>query len=224
MGRRSDHSPAELKGLLLDRATAIIAADGVAALTARRLATQTGYSVGTVYNVFAHLDDLIVQVNARTLAHLHHHLTAAQPRAPDAPPDARLHALAAAYVAFTTRSRHLWNALFDHRPTREVALPPGYAAQIVALFALIEAPLTEILGPGHEAARARAARALWAGLHGLCSLSQTDKLALISPDSLDVLVASFLDDYLAGLRVRAATAPDPPTPAPPRRGSKSPQF
>lgn len=39
-------------------------------ITARRIATNIGYSPGTLYNVFVNLEDLIVQLNIDTLNEL----------------------------------------------------------------------------------------------------------------------------------------------------------
>jgi AcrR family transcriptional regulator len=43
---------------------------GLAALKARDLAREAGCSVGTIYNVFEHLEALILCVGSRTLAML----------------------------------------------------------------------------------------------------------------------------------------------------------
>ena len=43
---------------------------GLAALKARDLAREAGCAVGTIYNVFEHLDELILCVGSRTLAML----------------------------------------------------------------------------------------------------------------------------------------------------------
>src|SRR5215472_18591366 len=55
---------------LIDAAEHTISESGLAALKARDLARAAGCSVGTIYNVFAHLDELILCVGSRTLAML----------------------------------------------------------------------------------------------------------------------------------------------------------
>src|SRR6478736_441854 len=67
MARRSDHAPEELKRLALEAAEAIALEEGLRGLTVRRVAERIGYAPGTIYNLFANLDDLIVQLNGMTL-------------------------------------------------------------------------------------------------------------------------------------------------------------
>ena len=57
---------AELKKKALQSAELIVVEEGLAALTARRVAGETGFSVGTLYNIFGHLDGLIAEVNLAT--------------------------------------------------------------------------------------------------------------------------------------------------------------
>ena len=67
MGRRSSHTPQQLRALVLDAAQEIIEAQGLAGLSAREIARRIGYSPGTIYNVFANLDDVVLNVEARVL-------------------------------------------------------------------------------------------------------------------------------------------------------------
>ena len=71
MARRSDHSREQLRRLALDSARQITAEEGLRGLKARRVAREIGYTIGTIYNVFEDLDDLIVQMNAETLGALY---------------------------------------------------------------------------------------------------------------------------------------------------------
>jgi AcrR family transcriptional regulator len=61
MARRSDHSRDELYNLAMTAARDIVRREGMAALTARGLATAIGYSPGTLYNLFDSLDELALQ-------------------------------------------------------------------------------------------------------------------------------------------------------------------
>ena len=54
----------------------IVAAEGLSALQARRVAQEAGCSVGTIYNLYDGLDDLIINVNAATLEDLGANLNA----------------------------------------------------------------------------------------------------------------------------------------------------
>ena len=73
MARRSDHSRPELTRLALDAARGIVVKDGITALSGRKIASEIGYTVGTLYQIFDDMDDLVERMNAETLAHLYDH-------------------------------------------------------------------------------------------------------------------------------------------------------
>ena len=67
MARRSEHSLEELKALVLDAAETIVIDEGFSELKVRKIAMEIGYTVGSIYMVFANMADLIMHINARTL-------------------------------------------------------------------------------------------------------------------------------------------------------------
>src|SRR5215472_3034880 len=69
MAKQADRHAA-LRTRLIDAAERTIADKGLAALKARDLARETVCAVGTIYNVFEHLDELILCVGSRTLVML----------------------------------------------------------------------------------------------------------------------------------------------------------
>src|SRR6516164_10889056 len=79
---RQTNRHAVLREQLIDAAERTIASKGLAALRARDLARETGCAVGTIYNVFEHLDELVLCVGSRTLAMLDAALEAARSRGP----------------------------------------------------------------------------------------------------------------------------------------------
>jgi AcrR family transcriptional regulator len=66
MGRRSDHSRDELRALILDAGTALIAEKGFGAFSAREVAKRIGYTIGTIHNVFGNVDGLLTAINTAT--------------------------------------------------------------------------------------------------------------------------------------------------------------
>ena len=67
MGRRSDHSREELHELIVGEGHRHISEAGFARFSAREVAKQAGYSIGTIYNVFGSYDQLMLAINGRTL-------------------------------------------------------------------------------------------------------------------------------------------------------------
>src|SRR5256885_16376248 len=63
----------------------------------------------------------------------------------------------------------------------------------------VEEPRAALSPPGREADRRRAARVLWAGVHGITSLSTADKLSVVTTETASRLIDDLVVTYLAGL-------------------------
>lgn len=200
MGRRSDHTREELRGLILRAAGRIAAQDGLEALTARRIAEEIGYSPGTLYNLFRDLDDIIVHLKAETLDELYAAITALPPA--ETPEDA-LASIAETYIRFTGDRQSRWKLVFQHSPSG-APLPDWYGEKIALLFAVVEAVLAPLFPPRRETEVRRAACVLWSGLHGMCSLAG-EGLVLDAAD-LGAMSRSLIENYVAGLRAQAGAA------------------
>ena len=196
MGRRSSHTPEELRELILQVATEIIEHDGLAALSARQIARRIGYSAGTLYNVFSDLDELILTVEQRLLDRLAAHL-AHVPQHSDAVQ--HLCDLASAYLAFTQEKPRLWNLLFEHHMPSARPVPPEFHARMEALLATVERAVEPLIVPPDTARAHRAARVLWASVHGITSLATAEKLSAVTPENAVVLVDDLMRTFLAGL-------------------------
>lgn len=196
MGRRSVHTADELRELILDASTELIEANGLAGLSAREIARRIGYSPGTLYNVFENLDDLILTIEGRLLDRLDLALGEVPVSGNAAQSVQRL---AQAYLQFTHKNPRLWNLLFEHHlpPGRDV--PPWYQTKLEGLLARVEDALAPLLNDVDPQSRRRAARVLWAGVHGITSLATTDKLSIVSSEAAPALVDDLVATYLKGL-------------------------
>ena len=198
MGRRSTHTPQQLRELILDAAQAIIEAGGLAGLSAREIARRVEYSPGTIYNMFDNLDDVVLHVEARVLDALEKRLADVL-QSQDGAPIERTKRLAHAYLAFTHENPRLWNLLFEHHLPPNTQLPAWYQQKLEGLLAHVEGTLAPLFPPGCEADRQRTARVLWAGVHGITSLSTADKLSIVTTESAGRLIDDLVGTYLAGL-------------------------
>jgi AcrR family transcriptional regulator len=201
MGRRSSHTPQQLRALIVDAAQEIIDANGLAGLSAREIARRVGYSPGTIYNMFASLDDVVLHVEGRVLDALDKRLADIQPGDGE-PGDGRVVQIAHAYLAFTQASPRLWNLLFEHHLPAGADLPDWYRQKLEGLMAHVERALSPHFPPGREADCQRAARALWAGVHGITSLSTAEKFSVVTTDMAGRLIDDLVGTYLAGLRAQ----------------------
>ncbi|HHM05074.1 MAG TPA: TetR/AcrR family transcriptional regulator [Gammaproteobacteria bacterium] len=182
--------------MALQAAEAIVAARGLAGLSARKIASGMGYTVGSLYLVFRNLDDLILHMNGRTLDALYQAL---RQRADGAQGEDGVLALAHAYVDFAGRHQGLWDAVFQFRRPQGEALPGGYQAKVRRMFALVEERLAPVVPDKSPTELVVAARALWSGVHGVCTLSLTGSFSAAGVQSVRELVDSLVRNYLRGL-------------------------
>ncbi len=195
MARRSDHSREELYDMALEAARQIAEKEGLRGLKARRIAREIGYTIGTLYNLFEDLDDLIIHLNGRTLDDLYQVFARVKL---DGEPDAATRALAACYIQFTRSHPKLWNILFEHHLPDGRELPEWHNEKIGQLLDVVERALAPLFPAGQEVERHHCARVLWSSLHGICSLEGKDKL--IKTETVEALSDSLISNYLAGLR------------------------
>ena len=199
MGRRSDHSRDELYAMALEAAQDIAEEDGLRGLTTRRIAQEIGYTVGTLYNMFENLDDLILRLNGTTLDALYDACSQAQL---DDEPEASVRALSQCYIQFIRDHPKRWSILFEHHLPDGVDLPEWHDAKIMRLLGLLERALAPLFAPGQETEAHHSARVLWSSLYGICALESADKLGKIV--TVEALSDSLITNYLAGLRARFA--------------------
>ena len=204
LGRRNDHSKEELRALCISAAQALVAEHGLGGLTARRIAQGIGYSAGSLYVVFANLDDIIVHVNAATLAQLHAQV--APIPATHSDPHAAIHALATSYLEFAQTHTNLWRCIFEHRLPGGVQVPPWFLDRVAQMFKVVAEPIGQVRPDFNEAHLSTAARALWSAVHGVCILGLDDKLDLSHRDAVTEVLGTLVEIYVAGLSETSAKA------------------
>lgn len=196
MGRRNEHTREELREIALQAAEDLVAAQGLAGLSTRKVVTRIGYTVGSLYMVFRNLDDLIVQMNERTLDALYERLANAVAGPP--PPATAIRALAQAYIRFALTQTHRWLAVYQHRLPDGESIPDSFTEKVTRMFELVQQHLA-LLSPRRSPDEiALASRALWSGIHGICILGFDQKLEVAGGRSLQDVAGSMLDHYLAG--------------------------
>ena len=167
MGRRSDHSRAELEALILEAGEAHLAEVGFARFSAREVAKRIGYSVGTLYNVFESHDRLVLAINARTLRLWADALAERLGRAGQD----RIGALVNGYFDFAEANPNRWMALYDHRMPAGEPLTDDFQEAFGALIGLIEHEVAAALHhPVNEVTRALTG-SLVAVVHGHCTFA-----------------------------------------------------
>jgi AcrR family transcriptional regulator len=196
MARRADHTREALKELAIQAGLDILKNEGSSGFSARKVATKIGYTVGTLYNVFTNYDDLVLHINARTLDEW---FGIMQEGVGDEAGIESIRHLAELYSAFSTSHYHQWLMLFQHSTISEHVVPDWYISKLSRFFLLVETLLRPLIPHDPQKVK-RAARVLWAGIHGICMLSLSGKLDIVEAESAATLARSFVDNYIAGLR------------------------
>lgn len=196
MGRRNQHTREELRDIALKAAEDLVTTQGLTGLSTRKVVARIGYTVGSLYMVFRNLDDLIIQVNERTLDRLYEQLAGAIAGGP--PPAAAIRALAQAYISFALTQTNRWLAIYQHRLPEGESIPESFADKVTRMFELVQQQLA-LLSPRRSPEDiALAARALWSAIHGICILGFDQKLEVAGGRSIQEVAGSLLDHYLAG--------------------------
>lgn len=178
MGRRSDHTPKELRNLLVFHGHELLAERGFAKFSAREAARRSGYSVGTIYNVFGSIDSYMIAINSKTFDQWSKWLEQALADAPGEG-HARIEALVRAYFGFASENRNAWMAIYDHRIDRLTEIAVEDSAAREALTGIVDREVSIALGTGEAESTRRLVRSLIATVHGHCALWLTGSYALM---------------------------------------------
>jgi AcrR family transcriptional regulator len=185
----------ELRRHLLALAECVVAEEGLAALRARNLADAAGCSVGAIYNVFADLDQLVLEINANTLRAI----SKAMAGIKDGDPQQRLLAMADAYVLYASSHRLLWDALFNHRMPLEDPVPHWFQPVQDEAFSHIEGPLAALRPDLDGPACRLLGRSIFASVHGMVALGLDNRLAPMSLDLLRGQIGLVVGAIITGL-------------------------
>lgn len=181
--------------MAIEVASGIVEKEGATALTARKVATGMGYTVGTLYHLFKNFDDLVAHVNGRTLEEMGALITREAKRRRK--PTARIRAMAENYVRFATEHPNRWRLIFEHTSGPGHQSPEHVKQRRDAMFELVADNLRDLDPDRAPNDIAHTATALWSGVHGICILALTGNLYLGGAFSMNKLIDTLLTPVLA---------------------------
>lgn len=199
MGRRSDHTRDEIREMALDAASQIVESDGFHALTARKVATGIGYTVGTLYHVFRNFDDLVMHLNAKTIDEMASLIERETRRKRN--PEVRIKAMAQYYVEYATEHPDRWRLVFEHESPPGQPTPAQMKERRDVMFEMVADNLRELAPQRRPNEVTHTATALWSGIHGICILALTGKLYLGGAFSMVKLMDTLINSVVAEFRV-----------------------
>ena len=195
MARRSEHSQEEIKEMVLKAAETIVIDEGFAELKVRKVAMEIGYTVGSIYMVFDNMADLIMHVKGRTLDDIADQLKQV---INDDHAEQTIEQLAKTYLTFASQNFNRWSMIFEHRLTEDEAVPDWYQQKVDHIFSLVELQFKQLETSHSEEQSKQAARALWSGVHGICTLSLTGKLDLLGVNNVENTVELLVVNFIKG--------------------------
>jgi AcrR family transcriptional regulator len=206
--QRREAAKQNLREEILAVSREIIAKEGYAALTMRKLAERIGYSPASLYLHFRSREEIAQEVSRDGYINLLAELTAASaPHRDD--PAVRLRAMAGAYISFGLKNPQTYALIFMEDPAylkaayaEQRADDPGTQAYMLLVdvaSGLIAAGMkpSKVGKPARAVTAIEFAEAIWAALHGVVSLKLTCPAFPISP--AEVLTDVIVETLLVGL-------------------------
>ncbi len=185
----------EIRKDLIEKARKLLETKGSDFLTARKLADYSGYSVGTIYNQFKSMDNLILLENCQTLDELYEELEKT-----DFCSDAykNLNLLLERFVDFVLNKKILWFTLYNFHFANTVdKYEIFYLRRIVGILKLLEDNIHKLFTRISEKERKISTEVLFVTLFTLSSLLTTPK-EFIRLEKKYVVYVLF-NTYLAGV-------------------------
>ena len=204
MDQPTYHHP-DLRSDLISKGLALISAEGIGALSLRRLAAECGVSHAAPYKHFKNKDDLLSAINDHAEARFAAYLQAALDALPQADAQTRLIVLGKHYIQFMQENPHEFHFLFFTQPHSLIPtchLTPAMlqtSCPSLRLFTqtaqafLRDSGIPEVSHPDQIIA-------MWAMVHGLATLLFDGNLTP-SEDALQ-LAERILTQFVNGIHKR----------------------
>jgi len=185
----------ETQRRVLEAAVRAVEQGGMEAVQIRKIASEAGYSVGSVYKHYEDQDALLVAVNTVTLERIKSAVSDAVVGKSD--PLDLLKTLARTYRDFAQDNTNLWTTLFSHHLPEGTPAPESHIQGNIALLAFIAAPLRQLAPELSDEDLAARTRTCFAAVHGLVAISLEDRFIGLSDEVMDRELM-FLVERLAG--------------------------
>ncbi len=184
----------EIRKDLIVKAREMLVEKGLDYLTARKLADYSGYSIGTIYNQFNSMDNIIQVVNAQTLKELYQYLSQIQLTS-----DAyiNLNRFLTGFIEFIANNKNLWFTLYDfHFRNISKEFSFLYMKQAARILRLLENNLHKLFVNVPSDERNISTEVLFITIFTVSSLLTKDKE--FSKLEKEYVVKILFNTYLAG--------------------------
>jgi AcrR family transcriptional regulator len=190
-----------LKQRIFDAAFRRIEKNGLIGLRARDIAIEADCSLGSLYNAYTDLDDLILNVNSHILMMLSESI--GQQPAENLDPEENLRLLAQRYMNFAYDNYNLWTSLFTHTMHDNTPIPDWYLDRTNETFSKVIAPLLRLRPDLEQEEVSQMVRTLFSAVHGVIAINLQERFMSISRGALEEQLQNFVSIYAKGLTVEA---------------------
>ncbi|MEW7007345.1 TetR/AcrR family transcriptional regulator [Lentilitoribacter sp. EG35] len=190
-----------LKQRIFDAAFRRIEKNGLIGLRARDIAIEADCSLGSLYNAYTDLDDLILNVNSHILMMLSESI--GQQPAENLDPEENLRLLAQRYMNFAYDNYNLWTSLFTHTMHDNTPIPDWYLDRTNETFSKVIAPLLRLRPDLEQEEVSQMVRTLFSAVHGIIAINLQERFMSISRGALEEQLQNFVSIYAKGLTVEA---------------------
>lgn len=161
------------RGAALAEARNLLVEGGPDQVKARVLAARLGVSVGTIYNLFGDLDELLFHLNAEVYDELLSAVRSAREKVRAASGTAveEMLALSHGYLAFVAKNQDLWMGVLTFNRRSKARVPEWYRAREREMFAVIAETIAAFPGAADVDRRKTIIHTLWAAVHGIITVS-----------------------------------------------------
>jgi AcrR family transcriptional regulator len=199
MARRGHHTLDEIKSMVLAAAEDLVVEGGLPLLTARRIATKIGYTVGSIYMVFGSMSDLIMHLKARVLDDISQEIEQIQA----ANTKQCLEELAEVYIRYARQNFNRWSMVFEHRLPEDLEIPDWYQKNLDNLYSKFEDEFAKLEPELSPEQLKRTALAFLAGLYGICVFTLITPLGGRSDKDIKETAALLIAKFTHGRRVNS---------------------
>jgi len=192
MARRRKHSLQEIKAMSLQAAESIVIKEGYQAVTARRIAMEIGYTVGSLYLVFDNMSDLLLHLKARILENLYQQLRYITEV--DQTAEKTIIHLANSYLTFAQHNLYCWQLLSEYSTHH----PFWYLRKQQLIFHLFKQPLTQMLPSQNTQQYQLMTRILCGSIQGICCLTLSSSINSVTNRKIEQMINMQINCFLSG--------------------------
>lgn len=185
-----------LKADLVKALSKTLKKEGLEGLDVRKIAKEAGCSIGTFYNHYKSLDDLIIHFNGNTLDILSTSMFD-EISSKDSSKEI-INKICKNYITFAENNYTEWLLLLEHPLTIEI--PAWYKDKSDHLFQKVANTFRPILR-GQKKDTERAVKILWSSLHGICSLTLKQRLRFKTRQNTLELCQELFHNFILGHRI-----------------------